>query len=77
MSNKTTEAFTKNKSYRDAYDVDFNFDFKFSLTDYIIVSLYLILALPVELVSRVVSDCYSAYQNARAHREEMMPLFME
>lgn len=52
-------------------------DLKFSLTDYVIVSLYLILALSTELLSRVASGCYSAYRKAKSRREEMMPLIMK
>lgn len=77
MKNMTTEASSKTELPKDEFDINFVFDFKFSLTDYILATLYLILLLPIELISRIISDCYSAYQDGKARRAEMMPLFME
>jgi len=77
MNNTTTEASSKTNSHIDEYDIDFNFDFNFSLTDYVLLSLYLVIVLPIEFVNRIISDCYSAYWDAKARRAEMKPLFME
>lgn len=62
---------------KDEYDINFDFDFTLSLTDYMLMSLYLVFILPLELVSRIANDCYTAFQERNAREEKMMPLFME
>ncbi|SHO52670.1 hypothetical protein [Desulfopila aestuarii] len=39
--------------------------------------MYLVILLPVELVNRIMSDCYVAYKERKAREESMRPLFME
>lgn len=77
MKNSTVETTSSTRIPQDEYDIDFEIDFTFSLTDYVLMALYLVLLLPVELVGRIMSDCYTAYQQAKAHEEKMMPLFLE
>jgi hypothetical protein len=77
MDKTTLKVTSKTRPYRDDYDLDFNFDFRLSLTDYLLVALYMALVLPVEIINRIITDCYSAYRERRKRQEEMMPLFME
>lgn len=59
------------------YDIDFDFRLTFSLTDYLLISLYLVCLLPIELATRIVTDCLGAYRERKSRHEAMRPLLLE
>lgn len=77
MNTMSSETSSRKKSPRNEFDIDFDFDIQFGLTDYILMGLYFLIVLPIELMNRIISDCYTAFKERRAQKEEVMPVFLQ
>lgn len=77
MTKQTDDQARKISPQKDAYDIDFDFNLKFGVTDYCLMLVYLVCLLPIELISRISSDCYGIYQARKANEESMRSLVLE